>query len=340
MSKKCIVLVIAVLFLISVGAGFAAPATQGAPAPKPTGNQIVLRLSNLASEGYPTIIGARAFAQIVEKETKGRVKVMVYPNAVLGQEKAVMEQLQFGAIDFAILNGGLVSTVMDQLNVFQLPYIFKSYAQAWKVFDGPIGSNILASIDKSQNLEALGYYDSGSRCFYTKKPVKSLADLKGLKIRVVQSALFMDMAKNLEFSATPMDVGEIYSGLQTGVIDGAENSMLFYVSNNHDEVAKYFLEDNHMRLPDVFLASAATMNKLSVKDRNIIRMAVKESEKVDRAAWINQEKTAKAKALAAGCTVTTLDSKGIAAFQKATVPMYNEVSQKYGSIIKKIQNTK
>jgi tripartite ATP-independent transporter DctP family solute receptor len=261
--------------------------------------------------------------------------VKVYPSAQLGDEKSVIEQVQLGAIDFARVNSSPLAEFSKDIGVFNMPYLFNSSDQMWKVLNGPIGDKLLKSLESSQMI-GLTYYDSGSRNFYnSKKVVRHPSDLKGLKIRVQQSNAFVDLVNGLGGSATPMSYGDVYNALQTGVIDGAENNWPSYYSTNHYKVARYITEDQHTRNPEILLASLATWNKLSDSDKKIILQAAKDSQVVQRKEWAKLEKKAKDAAKANGNTITTISN--LSEWQKAVQPVYDKYGKDYKSLIDEIR---
>ena len=179
-------------------------------------------------------MGDKKFAELVTERTKGRIKVEVYPSSQLGEEKAVIEQLQLGAVAFTRVSSAPLAEFHKPLGVFSLPYIFDSSAHMWKFLESADGMKLLDALQSSRFV-GLCYYDPGARSFYSTKPIKSLADLKGLKIRVQQNKINMDMISALGASATPMPYGQVFSALQTGVIDGAENNFPSYLTANHSQ---------------------------------------------------------------------------------------------------------
>jgi tripartite ATP-independent transporter DctP family solute receptor len=339
MLKRFLSIVLCSVLAVGVMTGCSKSSGSSSGEGKPSEKQVVLRLAEIHPEDYPTTIGDKEFAKLVGERTNGRIKIEVYPGGQLGQEKAVIEQVQFGAIDFARISVSPVAEFAKELNAIMLPYLYRDADHMWKVLDGPIGEDLLKSVDKAK-LVGLAWFDAGARNFYTKKEIKSLADLKGLKIRVQQSKLMMGLVTALGGSPTPMDTGEVYSGLQTGVIDGAENNFSTYVSGSHVEVAKYFTLDGHTRVPEIVVASPTTMSKLSKDDQEIIRKAAKDAVKVQKEAWNKKEKDSEEKAKALGAKITTLDEKTLAEFQKAVQPVYDDIGKDYKELIKKIQDTK
>ncbi len=290
---------------------------------------------------YPTTIGDKEFAKIVKEKTKGRIEIDVQPGGVLGDEKSVIEAVQMGGIPFARVNAQPLSDFYKPLMVFSLPFIFRDAKHQWKVLDGKIGDKILNDM-QSARMVGLAFYDSGSRNIYnSKKPVKTPADLKGLKIRVQQSALMMDMIKALGASPTPMPYAEVYTGLQSGVIDGAENNWPSYYSTSHYEVARYMTLNGHTMTPEVVIVSKAAWDKFSPEDQKIIKEAARASEKAQKAAWSAYEKKSIDAIKKGGKNVIT-DVKPAEkkVWQDAMKPIYEKYGKDFKDLIKDIQDTK
>jgi tripartite ATP-independent transporter DctP family solute receptor len=302
--------------------------------------QFEFKLYEIHETTYPTTQGDIEFARLVNVGTQGRVHITVYDNGQLGQdEKAIVEQTQMGAMDFARISLAPLAQFVPALNVLTLPYIYRDGIHMWKVLQGPIGQKLLSGIDKA-NLVGLAYYDAGARNFYnSKKEIKSLADLKGLKFRVQQAKLPMDMVTALGASPTPMATGDVYSAIQTHVIDGAENNWPSYISFSHYEVAKYFTVDGHTRVPEVLVASKISLSKLTKADQDVVMKSAAASIDYQKALWAKSEKDNEAKAKAAGCIITYLDAKTLAEFQKAVQPMYADYKE-FADLIAQIQAVK
>ena len=305
---------------------------------KPEVKQMVLRYAENQAQDYPTTQAAYKFAEMVEQKTNGRIHIDVYHGGQLGDEKAVIEQLQFGAIDFTRVSLSPLSEFEKSLNVLQLPYLYKDAAQMWRVLEGDIGENFLKSVEKS-GLIGLSWFDAGARNFYnSKKPVTKLDDLKGMKIRVQESQLMMGMVAALGASATPMAYGEVYSGLQTGVIDGAENNWPSYDSVSHYEVAKYYVLDEHTRVPEMQMVSKITWDKISPEDQKIIKECALESAKLERELWAAKEGASEEKVKAAGSVITELEPGEKEKFQAAMAPLYTQFGAGYEDLIQQIQS--
>ncbi|MDV3429578.1 MAG: TRAP transporter substrate-binding protein [Bacillota bacterium] len=300
--------------------------------------KIVLRLAENQPEDYPTTIGDKEMAKIVEEKTNGRIKIDVYAGGQLGDEKSVIEAIQMGGMDLARVNAQPLSDFSKKLMVLSLPYIFSSEDQEWKVLNGSIGSDLLDSL-KDSNMIGLTYYDSGARFFYnSKREIKTPADMKGLKIRVQQSELMMGLVTALGASPTPMAYAEVYSGLQTHVVDGAENNWPSYFSTSHYEVAKYATIDNHSRTPEVVMASKKVWDKLSADDQKIIKDAAVASQEVQRKAWKEYEAKSIAAVKAKGNKITEITD--FTPWQDAVKGLYDKFGANYKDLIEQIRATK
>lgn len=328
MKKILLALCVAAMFV-----GLAPKAVLSAADP-----QFVFRYAENQPKDYPTTLGAYKFAELVEQKSNGRIKVEVYYGAQLGDEKSVIEQLQFGGIDFTRVSLSPLAEFSKSLNVLQLPYLYKDSSQMWRVLNGEIGQQFLNSVSDA-GFVGLSWYDAGARSFYnSQRPIKSLADMKNLKIRVQESALMMDMIKALGANPTPMAYGEVYSSLQTGVIDGAENNWPSYESTSHFEVAKYFVLDEHTRVPEMQLVSNVTLSKLSPEDVKIIRESAIESAKFEQQEWAKREKLSEDKVKAGGAVITTLPPEEQKKFQEAMKPLYQKFAADNIDLIAKIQS--
>jgi tripartite ATP-independent transporter DctP family solute receptor len=209
------------------------------------------RLAEIHPPDHPTTQADKEFVRLVEEKTEGRIVIKVYDSQSLGSEKEVLDQIQFGAIDFARVSMGVVAEVSPQLNVLQLPYIYRDSEHMWKVLNSEIGEFLLKSIE-DKRLIGLAWYDAGARNFYNSvREIKKRADLEGLKFRVMENQMMVDMAKVLGISVIPMPYGEVYSAIQRGVIDGAENNYPSYDTSLHYKVAKYYTVDEHVRIPQM-----------------------------------------------------------------------------------------
>lgn len=329
-----IALFVVALFSLSIlAAGCGGDKKPAAPAAAPAAATMVLKLGETHPPDYPTTMGDKKFAELVTERTKGRIKVEVYPSSQLGEEKAVIEQLQLGAVAFTRVSSAPLAEFHKPLGVFSLPYIFDSSAHMWKFLDSADGMKLLDGLQASRFV-GLCYYDPGARSFYSTKPLKSLADLKGMKIRVQQNKINMDMIAALGASATPMPYGQVFSALQTGVIDGAENNFPSYLTASHSQVAKYYLRDGHQMVPEVLIMSKVVWDKLTPEDQKIVKQAALDSVKTQRELWNKFEKEAEAKVKADGSTVTEITD--VKVWQAAVKPVIDKYGPEYKEVLDQI----
>ena len=299
--------------------------------------EITLRSSDTHPEGYPTVVAVQKMGEMLQERSGGRICVEVFHSAQLGQEKDTIEQTQLGVIDLNRVSLGPFNNIIEETKVFSLPYIFSGTDHMHKVVDGEIGDKILGEFQNHQ-LVGLAYYDGGSRSFYnSQKPITSIEDIEGMKFRVMQSDVFVDMVDALGGSATPLPYGEVYSSIQTGVIDGAENNWPSYESSGHFEVAGFYTLDQHLIVPEVLVMSQAAWNKLSAEDQALVRQAAKDSVPVMRELWAEREKASEEKVRAAGVEVITdIDKKP---FMDAMDPVYEKhvTSDKLKALVSEIR---
>ena len=300
--------------------------------------QTMLRSSDTHPDGYPTVEAVKYFGELIKERTNGRYVVEVYHSAQLGQEADTIEQVRTGVIDLNRISMGPFNGLIPETTIPSLPYIFRSVEHARTVMNGPIGDEILAAFEP-HGLIGLAFYDGGARSFYnSKKPITSAADLKGMKFRVMQSDIFVDMVAALGAAATPMPYGEVYSGIETGVIDGAENNFPSYDTAKHSEVAKYYSLDEHLIVPEVFVMSKGSWDKLTPEDQAIFKQAAKDSVAKQYELWDAQVEKSRAIVEAAGSTITTPDKQP---FIDAMKPVYDKwvTDPKLKDLVARIQAT-
>jgi tripartite ATP-independent transporter DctP family solute receptor len=298
---------------------------------------VVLKLAEIHPKGYPTEMADEYFAELAGKYSKGALKVEVYPGGQLGDEKAMIEQVQLGALAFCRVSSAPMAEFNKDLGVFSLPYIFDNTSHMWKFLNGKDGQALLDGLSKSKFI-GLCYYDGGARNFYASKPIKGINDLKGLKIRVQQNKINMEMISAFGASATPMPMGQVFSSLQTGVIDGAENNWPSYESANHYNVAKYYLVDQHLRLPEVLVMSKVIFDKLSKANQDALRKAAKDSVAKQRELWDAREKSSEAIVRKAGSIVTEV--KDLKPYQAAVKKLIDGYQKDYGTVLKAIDKAR
>jgi tripartite ATP-independent transporter DctP family solute receptor len=299
--------------------------------------EIVLRSSDTHPDGYPTVEAVKYMGQLIEERTDGRIGVEVFHSAQLGEEKDTIEQTRFGVIDLNRISMAPFNGLIPETTVLSLPYLFRDVDHLHAVLDSEIGQEILDAFT-AHDLVALAYYDPGARSFYNnEKPIRTIEDMAGLKFRVIQSDVFVDMVAALGADATPMPYCEVYSAIETGVIEGAENNFPSYESSGHYEVAKHFTLDEHMMVPEVLVMSKASWDRLTPEDQEIVRQAAKDSIPFNREKWAEREKASEEKVRAAGVEIVEDIDK--APFIEAVAPVYEKHAStpELKSLVERIQ---
>jgi tripartite ATP-independent transporter DctP family solute receptor len=297
------------------------------------------RSSDVHPEGYPTVEAVKFMGKRLGELTAGKHSVKIFPNSSLGSEKDTIEQTKIGALAMARVNVAPMNNICVATQVPTMPFLFRSKDHMRRVLDGPIGEEILKSCE-AQGFVGLAYYDSGSRSIYTaKKPVKTFADMKGLKVRVQQSDLWVALLEAMGANATPMPYGEVYTALKTGLVDAAENNYPSFDSSKHFEVAKYYSLTEHSMAPEVLLFSKKVWDGLSADEQKAIRQAAKESVLVMRKLWDEREEKSLAAVKAGGAQIVEVDK---APFQTAMKPVYDKfiTDAKLKDLVKRIQEFK
>lgn len=302
--------------------------------------ELILRYAENQPDDYPTTVAARAFAEKVKERTEGRVKIAVYSKGELGAEMGVIQQIQFGGIDFARVSLSQLAEYMPALNVLQLPFLYQDAGQMWRVLDGNIGDEFLTRLDDI-DLTGLSWFDAGVRSFYTRRKVTCLAELQGLRLRVQESDTMSMMVSALGADPVQVVYSQVYAALHNGQIDGAENNWPSYEAMSHYEVAPYFLRDEHTRVPEIQLASIPAMEKLAALDPTfpgILRSCAWESALIERTLWAEQEAGAEQDMLARGIVVTELSSEEKQKFRAAVQPLYDQFAEQ-AELIARIQKS-
>ena len=278
------------------------------------------RAADTQSEDYPTVQALRYMGRLIDERSGGRLQIRVFHSRQLGEEKETIEQTRAGAIDLNRTNVALVGTFVPAMNVLAMPFLFRSIAHLQKVLDGPIGDEILGSFEPF-GFVGLAFYDSGARSVYNSvRPVHSIADLKGLRIRVQQSELMSDMIKALGAEPIELPYGQVRTGLATKLIDGAENNWPSFVTTDHYKYAGNYTLTEHTMSPEVLIMSRKAWESLSPEDRTIFREAALQSAHFMRESWKNLEEQSRRRAEGAGVTIVTdFDRKP---FEAAMVPIY------------------
>lgn len=290
---------------------------------------------NQASD-YPTTLGAEYFAKLVEERTDGRIRIIVQYAGIRGAEIEVLDQLKYGGVDFARLSISQVTEYIEELNVLQLPYIYRDSEHMWKVLDGEIGERFLEIVSETQ-LIGLSWYDAGARSFYTsEKPITCLEDFEGMKIRVQESDMMADLVECLGAEAYKQEYAEVYSVLERGYVQGAENNWPSYESMKHYEVARYFTVDEHTRVPELQVCARHTWEKLSEDDREIIAECARESALYERKLWTEREEQSRKAAIEGGTEVIELSEEEKERFREAVQPIYEKYCSSYMELVEEI----
>lgn len=290
------------------------------------------------ADDYPTVVAVKHMSQLLEKASGGKHKIKVFNKGALGTEKETIDQVKIGALDLTRVNISPMNNICPLTQVPTMPFLFRSVEHMRKVLDGPVGDEILKSCEP-MGFIGLAFYDSGARSIYAKKPIKTVADAKGLKIRVQQSDLWVALVSAMGANATPMPYGEVYTGLKTGLIDAAENNIPSFDTAKHAEAVKVYSKTEHSMAPEMLLMSKVVWDKLPKAEQDMIRAAAKESVALQRQKWDEQEAKSLAAVKALGAQVIDVDK---ASFQAVMGPVYEKfmTSADQKRLVKAVQDTK
>ena len=259
----------------------------GVPGLSRAQEKMVWKASDVHPLGYPTVEAVQRMGKKLETQTNGRISIQMYPLMQLGGEKEMIEQAQVGALQIARISVGAMGPVVDDLNVFNLPFIFRDEAHMRKVIDGPIGVELLERVSNSpqSRLIVLGWMDAGTRNVYSNKPVTKPADLKGMKIRMMGNPIFVETMNAMGGNGISMGFNELYGALQTGVVDGAENNPPTLLAQNHYTVSKVYSLTGHLIIPEIFVFSKRTWDTLSKEDQALLKKLSREAQLEQRVLW-------------------------------------------------------
>lgn len=300
--------------------------------------QLVLKLGHGLDTAHPVHVALEVMKNRLEELSGGAVSIDIYSGSVLGSETQCIEQLQNGSLAMTKTSAAAMENFIPAMSVYGLPYVFRDGEHYWNVLSGEIGQSLLQQ-GENKFLRGLCYYDGGSRNFYTKRtPIRTPADLKGLKIRVMNSKTSIDMVTAMGGSPTPIAWGELYSALAQGTVDGAENNPPSFTSNKHYEICKHFTLDGHTRIPDMLLISTKVWDKLDPQVQDWVQQAAQESSVFQRKLWAQKTLEALALAKAKGVTIYDVDT---AAFAAKVAPMLANVENAdVRELLKKIAEVK
>jgi tripartite ATP-independent transporter DctP family solute receptor len=298
-----------------------------------------MKAADVHPAGYPTVVAVENMGKKLETATKGRIKFQMFPGSVLGAEKEMIEQTQVGAIQILRTSLGPIGPVVPEVNVFNMPFVFRDIAHMRAVIDGPIGQELLDKLSASPaKLVGLAWMDGGSRSLYTKKPVRKPEDLKGQKIRMMGNPLFVDTMNAMGGNGISMGYGEVFSALQTGVLDGAENNPpSLYTANHFKAGAKYYTQTNHLIIPEILVMSKASWDKLSREDQALVKKTAREAQLEQRVLWDKATADYTAKLKAEGVEFIAIDNKP---FYDATRPVREKYGAQYTELMKRIEAVK
>lgn len=298
-----------------------------------------MKAADVHPAGYPTVVAVEHMGQKLDAATQGRIRFQMFPGSVLGGEKEMIEQTQVGAIQVLRTSLGPVGPVVPEVNVFNMPFVFRDVAHMRKVIDGPIGQELLDKLTASPaRLVGLAWMDGGSRSLYTKKPVRTPADLHGQKIRMMGNPLFVDTMNAMGGNGISMGYGEVFSALQTGVLDGAENNPpSLYTANHFKAGAKYYTQTNHLIIPEILVMSKATWDKLTPADQALVKKAAREAQMEQRVLWDKATADYTARLKAEGVEFITIDNKP---FYDATAPVRAKYGAPYAELMRRIEAVK
>jgi tripartite ATP-independent transporter DctP family solute receptor len=327
---------------LGFGLGLAVALTMavGGAMPAAAQQKMVLKASDVHPLGYPTVEAVVRMGKKLEEATQGRLSIQMFPSMQLGGEKEMIEQAQVGALQIARISVGPMGPIVDELNVFNMPFVFRDIAHMNKVIDGEIGEELLNKLSNSPQSRLIGlcWMDAGARSVYnSKKPVKTIDDLKGLKIRMMGNPIFVDTMNALGGNGIAMGFDQLYNALQTGVVDGAENNPPSYESGKHFQVAKYYSLTEHLIIPEILVFSRATWDKLSKEDQALIKKFGKEAQQEERQLWNEREAKSLEMIKQAGIEVIKIPPEEKKKFQEAVKPVWDKYGAKYADLVKRIQ---
>jgi tripartite ATP-independent transporter DctP family solute receptor len=302
--------------------------------------KLVLKAADVHPLGYPTVEAVVRLGKKLEQATGGRLSVQMYPSMQLGGEKEVTEQAQVGALAFARVSVGPMGNIIPDFNVFNLPFMFRDNAHMEKVIDGDIGDELLKKLSEHPTAGLIGlcWMNAGTRNVYSKKPVRSVADLKGQKIRMMGNPIFVDTMNALGGNGVAMGFEQLTSAMQTGVVDGAENNYPTYATSQHYRYAKHFSLTGHLMIPEVLVFSKKIWTTLSKDDQASIMKLAREAQQEQRKLWYEMEQKSIAQMKEAGVDIISIDDRK--PFQDAVKPVWDKHGAQHGALIKRIQDTK
>ncbi len=300
--------------------------------------KLVLKAADVHPLGYPTVEAVLGMGKKLEAATAGRISIQMYPSMQLGGEKEAIEQAQVGALAIARISVGPMGPLVPELNVFNLPFMFRDDAHMEKVIDGPIGDELLKKLSSHPTAGLIGlcWMNAGTRNVYnSKKPVRSIDDLKGLKIRMMGNPVFVDTMNALGGNGVAMGMDQLVSAMQTGVVDGAENNYPTYATGQHYRYAKYYSLTGHLMIPEILVFSKKTWDTLAPADQTLITAFAKEAQQEERKLWYAMEEKSRQLIEAAGVEIIKIEDKK--PFQAAVAPVWDKYGTQHAELIRSAQ---
>jgi len=331
MNRRVVLHLGAAAALVAAGLGSPAFAQQ----------KMVLKATDVHPLGYPTVEAVVSMGKKLEAATNGRLSIQMFPSMQLGGEKEMIEQAQVGALQIARISVGPMGPIVPELNVFNLPFMFRDNAHMEKVIDGPIGDELMKKLSDhpTAGLIGLAWMNAGTRNVYnSKKPIKSVDDLKGLKIRMMGNPVFVDTMNSLGGNGVAMGFDQLINAMQTGVVDGAENNEPSYVSGQHYRYAKYYSKTGHLMIPEILVFSKKSWDALSKDDQALLRKLAKEAQLEERKLWYEKEKASLEEMKKAGVEMNEVADKK--PFQAAVKPVWDKYGAAHTALIQRIQDVK
>jgi len=303
--------------------------------------KMVLKATDVHPLGYPTVEAVVRMGKKLETASSGRISIQMYPSMQLGGEKEMIEQAQVGALQIARISVGPMGPIVPELNVFNLPFMFRDSAHMEKVIDGPIGVEMLKKLSDHPTAGLIGlcWMNAGTRNVYnSKKPINSVEDLKGLKIRMMGNPVFVDTMNSLGGNGVAMGFDQLINAMQTGVVDGAENNEPSYESGQHFRYAKFYSKTGHLMIPEILVFSKKSWEALSKDDQALISNAAKEAQKEQRGLWYERENESIKKLKEAGAQINEVADRK--PFQAAVKPVWDKYGAQHSALIQRIQDVK
>lgn len=325
MNKKLLGIFLMVCFIFLPGCS--------TPDKSANNKTVILKANDLHPEEYPTVQATKYLAKLLEEKSDSRIKLQIYTDGQLGQGKSIADAINAGIIDMNREGLDVYTGKIPMTEAFIMPFVFRDGEHVRKVLDGSIGQRLTQEFEKN-DIIVLGYYAAGARSFYTTKPVNTPDDMKGMKIRVIPTALFVDMMQTLGAKGVEALYNDVYPQLQIGTVDGAENNPPSYVTSRHYELAPYYVLDEHLIIPQILYISKGTWNSLSPEDQKLLKECGAEAAEQQHKLWVEFEARAIKELESKGVTIIRPDKE---AFRKAMEPLYDKYPE-HQALIREIRS--